>query len=168
MDRIFFEASNTKTFASDDARRDFRTRWLGRYLDHRPDLFHVALTTPPDQRLAGYLAGALDDPARTDLYRDIGYFPLLGAETSRFPAHLHINLANEFRGRGIGSRLIERFVDDVAAAGLPGVHVVTGASSRNVGFYRRNGFVFEKRFDWHGSLLVLLGRSIGDGAAPAA
>lgn len=162
LDSIFFGASNTKTFASDETRRAFRMRWLGRYLERRPDLFHLALTEPPNQRLAGYLAGALDDPARSDVYSDIGYFPMLAAETARFPAHLHINLADQFRGLGIGSMLIARFVEDVATAGLSGVHVVTGAESRNVAFYRRNGFVFERHFDWHGNPLVLLGRSIGD------
>lgn len=159
LDSIFYEASNTRVFDSEAARRAFRQRWLGRYLDGRPDLFHLALTEPPAARLVGYLAGALDDPARTDHYADIGYFPMLAAETARFPAHLHVNLAPDFRGCGIGSALIELFVADVAAAGLPGLHVVTGADARNVEFYRRSGFSFERAFDWRGSALVLLGRT---------
>ena len=42
VDRIFFQSSGTQSFASEAARRDFRTRWLGRYLDCPADLCFVA------------------------------------------------------------------------------------------------------------------------------
>ncbi|MBL8564538.1 MAG: GNAT family N-acetyltransferase [Hyphomicrobiaceae bacterium] len=160
LDAIFYESSLTKTFPSDAVRAAFRERWLGRYLDFAPELFHLAFADRAvgDERVVGYLAGALDDPAQTERYRDIGYFPRLSEWTARFPAHLHINVASSARSLGIGQALIERFVGDVAAAGLPGVHVVTGAMSRNVGFYRRNGFTSAHEFDWQGVPLVFLGR----------
>ncbi len=174
LDAIFYESSLTKTFPNDAVRAAFRERWLGRYLDAAPRLFHLALASDADgaERVLGYLAGALDDPARSERYRDIGYFPRLSDWTARFPAHLHINVASDARslgigggavggvrrGVGIGGALIERFVGDVVTAGLPGVHVVTGAASRNVGFYRRNRFTTTHEFDWQGVPLVFLGR----------
>lgn len=162
LDAIFFDASNTKTFASAEVRRAFRTRWLGRYLDMTPHLAHLVFlgadATP--EALAGYVIGAHEDPTQTDRYDDVGYFHLLADVTRRFPAHLHINLRSDTRGRGLGSLLIERFVADVARAGLPGVHVVTGAHLRNVSFYRRNGFDFVHVFQWNGSELAFLGRSL--------
>ncbi len=161
LDAIFFESSLTRLFSSDAVRDAFRERWLGRYLDAEPRLVHLAFATGQDgsERLVGYLAGALDDPARSERYRDIGYFPQLADWTARFPAHLHINMAGDVRSLGLGSALIERFVGDVAEAGLSGVHVVTGAASRNVAFYERNRFTTAHEFDWQGIRLVLLGRS---------
>lgn len=162
IDAIFFEASLTKSFADAAARTAFRERWLGRYLVADPALAHVALLGLPqgERRIVGYLVGALEDPARAARFEDIGYFPLLAQSTARFPAHLHINLAPEARGRGIGRELVERFAHDVAAAGVPGFHVVTGAASRNVSFYRRCGLTEAHPFSWNGTALVLLGRTL--------
>lgn len=161
LDRIFFQSSLTKTFADDAAQAAFRERWLGRYLAHDAPLAHVALDTRGQTpSLIGYVVGAHDDPARSPRFSDIGYFAGLADVTVRFPAHLHINLAPEARGQGIGQRLVERFAADAAVAALPGFHVVTGATSRNVSFYRRCGLVHEHPFEWHASPLVLLGRSL--------
>lgn len=138
LDEIFFASSNTKSFATDIARAQFRERWLGRYLTHDPQWTYLALTDVGD--VAGYLAGCLDDPARTPRFADIGYFAEFATLTARYPAHLHINLAERFRNGGIGSALIARFCADAARAGAAGVHVVTSRGARNVGFYARNGF----------------------------
>jgi GNAT superfamily N-acetyltransferase len=54
------------------------------------------------------------------------------------PAHLHMNVEAEFRSRGIGAALIERYVRDLTAAGVPGVHLFCGPGPR--AFYQRNGF----------------------------
>jgi ribosomal protein S18 acetylase RimI-like enzyme len=58
-----------------------------------------------------------------------------------YPAHLHIDLLPPFQGAGYGRKLIDTFIDAVAEAGAPGVHVVVVRS--NVGalaFYGRLGF----------------------------
>jgi GNAT superfamily N-acetyltransferase len=139
IDAIFFEASNTKLFESDAARAAFRERWLGRYLRNDPQFAHLAFAAPGT--VAGYVVGAIDDPASSERFADVGYVTAFGDLTSRFPAHLHINLAPAFRNRGIGGRLIEAFVAEVKRNGAPGVHVVTSANSDNVRFYNRNGFI---------------------------
>jgi GNAT superfamily N-acetyltransferase len=54
------------------------------------------------------------------------------------PAHLHMNVESEHRGRGLGTALIERFARDLRAAGVPGIHLFCGAAPRP--FYARNGF----------------------------
>lgn len=156
LDAIFFEASGTKSFASEEVRLAFRERWLGRYLEHYPG--EALLAVGRDGQVAGYLIGCLEHPAAAGRFADIAYFKAFAHLTSRFPAHLHVNLAPEFRGQGIGSRLIEAFAHHAAAAGAAGVHVVTGKGLRNVGFYERNGFALagESRVD--GRMLVLLGR----------
>lgn len=138
LDSIFFQSSNTQSFANDDVRAAFRERWLGRYLAHDPQWAYVARSN--NGELAGYLVGSLDDPARTPRFGDIPYFANFASLTAKYPAHLHVNLAQAYRNAGIGSLLVQRFCADAAAAGSPGVHAVTSRGSRNVGFYVRSGF----------------------------
>jgi GNAT superfamily N-acetyltransferase len=65
--------------------------------------------------------------------------PELPAGFSRaYPAHLHMNVEAEHRGRGIGAALIERYARDLQAATVPGIHVFCGPAPRS--FYTRNGF----------------------------
>lgn len=143
IDEIFFEASALKSFADAHTRSAFHERWLGRYLTNFPQNFTVAQTHQADReqgRVAGYLAGCLQDPRDTDLFSDIGYFASFTGHLDRYPAHLHINIAPPFRGAGLGGRLIEAFMEEVSATGMSGAHVVTGAKSRNISFYQRCGF----------------------------
>ena len=155
IDAIFFEASG-RTFVTGAERDAFRERWLGRYLERWPELAFVLLTS--DCQVAGYLVGCLDNPATNPLFADLSYFQDFAATCEQFPAHLHINLASEYRGGGLGGRLIEAFAAAASAAGAPGMHVVTSPSARNVGFYARLGFTEAARTLWTGKPVVLLGR----------
>ncbi len=158
LDSIFFEASSVREFASDDVRSVFRERWLGSYLSlNKPEAF-LALT--PSGEVAGYVVGDLEDPSRSSRYADMGYFRVLAPWTASYPAHLHMNVALQHRSMGLGARLIEAFAAHAARAGCPGVHVVTGGGMRNVGFYRRNGFVEVADAPWNGRTVVMLARRL--------
>jgi ribosomal protein S18 acetylase RimI-like enzyme len=150
IDTIFFEASNTKSFASEAERAAFRERWLGKYLTDEPQFAYVAFAR--DGTLAGYLVGSVLEPVGFEAFADAAW---------EYPAHLHVNLAPQFRDRGIGGRLIAAFAADALFAGAPGMHVVTSADSRNVGFYTRNGFAEIVRASVGGRELVFLGRKLG-------
>jgi ribosomal protein S18 acetylase RimI-like enzyme len=66
---------------------------------------------------------------------------MLWPELAAHPAHLHIDILEEYRGAGHGRRLIERFAEAAAGAGAAGMHV--GVSSANLPalrFYERVGF----------------------------
>jgi GNAT superfamily N-acetyltransferase len=158
IDTIFFEASATQSFAGDAEQTAFRERWLGRYLTHYPAQAYVALTE--DGTVAGYLVGSLDDPARTPLFSDIGYFASFAALTADYPAQLHVNLAPRWRGQGIGARLVDAFAHDARSARVKGVHVVTGRGMRNVGFYLANGFHEASALTSNGRDIVFLARSL--------
>jgi GNAT superfamily N-acetyltransferase len=158
LDVIFFEASATKSFASEKERATFRERWLGRYLVHEPQWAYVACDA--DGSVAGYLVGSIDDPRRSGRYGDVGYFLNFADLTESYPAHLHVNLAPTYRNRGIGADLIAAFAADAAKAGAIGLHVVTGAGSRNVHFYERNGFRELARATFNAHEVVFLGRSL--------
>jgi ribosomal protein S18 acetylase RimI-like enzyme len=59
-----------------------------------------------------------------------------------YPAHLHINLLPRLQGRGIGRRLMRRWLALAQEHGSPGVHLAVGSANRRaVRFYRARGFV---------------------------
>jgi GNAT superfamily N-acetyltransferase len=156
IDAIFFGASGTQSFASEAERQAFRTCWLGRYLATDAEHSFVAVA---DRTVIGYLVGALDDPAATGRFADVSYFRDFAHLTPTYPAHLHINLAPEARNQGVGARLIEAFAAHALLASSPGMHVVTGAASRNVRFYAACGFTEAGRLD-SAKPIVFLGRRL--------
>lgn len=57
------------------------------------------------------------------------------------PAHLHIDLLTEAQGHGLGRRLIERVLGQLADRGVPGVHLgVVAGNTSAIAFYERLGF----------------------------
>ena len=57
-----------------------------------------------------------------------GAFPQ--ADLATYPAHLHINIDRLWRGQGIGSRLIECYLDRLRALHVPGVHLHTTSHNK--------------------------------------
>jgi ribosomal protein S18 acetylase RimI-like enzyme len=58
-----------------------------------------------------------------------------------YPAHLHINLLPRLRGRGVGRRLMDRWLGAVRDMGARGAHLAVGAANRRaIRFYRACGF----------------------------
>jgi GNAT superfamily N-acetyltransferase len=158
VEEILF-ATAARSYAPGPAREAFRERWLGRYLRGGGDVVLLALADA--RTVAGYLVGALENPAAQARFGDTGYFRTDFAQLCRdYPAHLHINLAAPFRSRGIGAQLIEAFAAHARAAGAPGMHVVTGKGMRNVGFYLRHGFVALGEARWNDNNILFLGRDL--------
>jgi GNAT superfamily N-acetyltransferase len=158
IDAIFLQTS-TKPPPPGPEQQAFRQRWLGRYLRGGTDVLLLALAG--EDTVAGYLVGALEDPAAQARFADVGYFRTDFAHLTRlFPAHLHINLDQSFRAQGTGARLIEAFAATARRAGAPGVHAVTGRGMRNVRFYERCGFLERGSALWNGREIVFLGRQL--------
>jgi GNAT superfamily N-acetyltransferase len=158
IDAIFLQTS-AKPPPPGPEQQAFRERWLGRYLRGSTDVLLLALAG--EDTVAGYLVGALEDPALQARFADIGYFRSDFAHlTQLFPAHLHINLDQRFRGQGIGARLIETFAATARRAGKPGIHAVTGRGMRNVRFYERCGFLERGSALSNGREIVFLGRPL--------
>ncbi len=158
ISRIFFAASSVQSFRDDGHRAAFHWLWLGRYLAEEPTEAFVALY---QSKVCGYLVGSLADPAQREEFKELSYFQDFADETARFPAHLHINVDEDSRGMGVGARLVDRFVDHSNVARVSGVHVVTGAGMRNVGFYQRLGFNEVARAPRNGSAVVMLAKKLG-------
>lgn len=57
----------------------------------------------------------------------------------KFPATLHINLEKEFRGRGIGEKLIETYLNFLKEEGVHGIHCGTFSEGAK-DFFLKMGF----------------------------
>ena len=139
--QIFFETAHIKVFESLPAQDAFYERWFGHYLETDPASFLVAL----DQKgvAIGYLAGCLDSfsEAARIIISDISFYtPAFCSALRDHPSHFHINVKPGHQGRGVGRQLISGFFQLCRDRGSRGIHVVTGAKSRAVDFYRTCGF----------------------------
>jgi GNAT superfamily N-acetyltransferase len=63
-----------------------------------------------------------------------------------FPAHLHMNLSDGCRGKGIGSKLVATYLDYLRENDIKGVHLgTTTANKMAVPFYGKWGFQVASR-----------------------
>ena len=74
-----------------------------------------------------------------------------------YPAHLHMNIEANWRGSGVGTKLIEHFFADLHNAGIAGVHLYCGADPLE--FYLRRGFTELGRSQFRGAPVYVLGRA---------
>lgn len=160
IDTIFFDAAGPRSFASAEARSAFHALWLGDYLQLDPDLAFIAHTRTGE--ICGYVVGHIGAPAHEARFACLSYFQSFADLNQRFPAHLHINLARNWRSHGIGGALVQRLIAEILQQEphCPGVHVVTGRDARNVRFYVRNGFCPRACVSWNDRRLLFLGRSL--------
>lgn len=60
---------------------------------------------------------------------------------NEYPAHLHINILQEFRGQRIGEQLMNKFFEQATQAGLSGIHLSTLADNvTGRKFFEKMGF----------------------------
>ncbi len=60
---------------------------------------------------------------------------------NQYPAHLHINVDHQWRGYGIGHRLIQIYLDQLQREGIPGVHLGTTSENETAcRLYKQLGF----------------------------
>ena len=131
LDRIFFSSSARQSFESEREKAEFRERWLGRFLKYFPDCTVLALDR--ERRAIGYVIGSLDDPATDPLFAGLPILAAFAALTARYPAQLHINIDEAWRGRGIGGgadRSLRRPRERSRCAGHPRRYVTRHAQYR--------------------------------------
>ena len=64
-----------------------------------------------------------------------------GATLDAYPAHLHVNLRQGFRGQRLGQRLVETFCERARAAAVRGVHAGVSAENDHARhFFEQLGF----------------------------
>jgi GNAT superfamily N-acetyltransferase len=152
---VFFESSSRKNFPSPQERARFLNRYFGIYAEQDPGHFLLALE---GEEVLGYLAGT---PGTREEHLELNpYLKAFHGQLTRYPAHLHINFTSRARGLGLGSLLIREFEGILEREKVPGVHLITGALERNVGFYLKNGYEEVAQTDWNGAKLVMLGHRL--------
>lgn len=158
IEEIFFLSAAPRSFASNRERSAFFETWTGYYREREPQSVFLAIEA--SGRLAGYLTGCVDSRAATQLYREVESYALFEDLFEHYPAHLHVNCHPDFRGQGIGSRLIGAYLALLRDRAVAGVHVVTATGTRNARFYRRNGFRDAVSRPWQGRDLLFLGKGL--------
>jgi GNAT superfamily N-acetyltransferase len=155
LKEIYFESSARKDF-KDVAEKDaFYWKYLGYYLQHFPEFVWIA----KGERILGYVvaAPASDDPA---LYKIQPHLEIFKKYFKDYPGHLHINLHNDARGQGLGSKLLLELEKQLQSLDITGLHIMTGVDSRNKNFYTRLGFDFQMALEFSGHPILLMGKSL--------
>jgi ribosomal protein S18 acetylase RimI-like enzyme len=113
-----------------DSRRVWNPeRMMARHLVGRALLFRPA-TAPVMWRMA---TDAALDAARRRLPTPV--------HDPRWPAHLHIDLLPDCRGRGVGGGLVHRWLDTLRERGVAGCHLQTMAENTSaIAFFESVGF----------------------------
>jgi len=156
--REIFFLSTERRFASPEEKDTFYSRWTDYYLGEMRDWIYLAQV---NGEIAGYLMGCPVSSAALDYFKKrIQSYAVFEDLFTQYPAHLHINIYPKYRGMGLGKKLVNRFVDDLKAQKISGVHLVTSPGMRNVKFYIDLGFTQQIERSWRGRPLLFLGRSL--------
>ena len=158
LDAIFFDSAARKSFASQRERAAYRELWLGRYLRHCPSDCFVGLDAR--DAVAGYLAGTLFSD-RTPLAGPDYYTLFPPALVDIYPAHVHVNVRADCRGRETGSELVAAFRAHCRANGIGGLHAVTTAGSKAASFFEHCGMEERATAVWRNRKIAFLAETLG-------
>lgn len=120
----------------------FSKKWINPYRKYFSQWVYVANN---NNQIVGYLTGCpgtenLPEEFFETEFRSLHLFSKESIEEvkSQYPAHLHVNFDSRFRGLGFGSKLIQRFNEDLQRENISGIHVICGPDP--IQFYIKNGF----------------------------
>ena len=154
--KIFFDTTSRKNFSDDKDRQKFFQDWTSFYIDHHPE--DVLMAFNEKDQLMAYLTGCRDSElAKEVLSTRMDSYTLFEDQFADFPAHLHINASINFQGKGVGGLLLQEYISNLKKSEARGLHIVTSGESRNIGFYRQNGFRHEVERNFNGSRLRFMG-----------
>lgn len=153
---IFFASSSVKTFSSEEKKENFFKKWCGDYKTYYPDEFFLLME---DDRVLGYLSGVMNSSFLIFKIETPGFL-VFEDLFEKFPAHFHINLHPDERGRGAGSILVEYYFDFLRSKKIKGVHIVTSPDAKNIYFYKKLLFSFVDTREYNQRELLFMGRSL--------
>ncbi len=144
VNRIFFETSTAAHQLSAKGREKLQFKYLDYYKIYHPTYFLVLCEIDSDKPL-GYVCGVPNISKEKKLIKATPYLNSFMDLLKDYPANLHINMAAESRGQGLGSGLIQKFQSLLAADSIHGMHIITAPTARNSSFYQQNGFDREEK-----------------------
>ncbi len=90
---------------------------------------------PYIEKIAEIENGKYLPDAEVEMYNHYIYY-------NDYPAHLHIDILENYRGGGTGSELIKNYCMNLKNKGINGVMLIVGSDNeRGRNFYEKNGFV---------------------------
>jgi len=155
---IFFLSSKYAAILDTSQEEAFFNRWAGSYIENYDSHFYLALSRTTNQ-LLGYLSGCPNSLASLNKL-DIPCLSLFEDLFTQYPAHLHINCHPLSRGKGIGTQLINQFCKDLCDQKIPGVHIITSPTAKNIGFYKRTNFSYQTSRKLNETSFHFMGRVI--------
>lgn len=70
-------------------------------------------------------------------------------DRTQYPAHLHIGILPEWRRRGLGGHLMQRYADHLRQRGVPGYHLYASSfHPLGIAFYHKLDLELLGQFDW--------------------
>jgi hypothetical protein len=153
---VFYETSTAHTFTSPTAKRKFEYMYLGYYSLYHADLFFVALSE--SQEVLGYVCGALNTDTCLELLELVPSLSLFKDDFLSFPSHLHINCSLKSQGMGVGSKLINQFIEEIKFHKSCGLHIITNPSSKNTEFYAKHIFSYRNEKNLNNFPILLMGK----------
>lgn len=151
---IFFESSMKKDFKDAKEKEAFYFKYLGFYLERYPEYSWIA----QDERILGYVVASpvSDDHEIFDIQPHMKEFKNFLKD---YPGHLHINCHAESRGKGVGTKLVERVEAQMREQHISGLHIITETDAVNQSFYKKLGLNSLGELNFKGSALTLMGKS---------
>lgn len=141
---------------TDEKMKDYiLTTYCYYYIEKEPE--NVFLIVDENDVAQGYIFGASNFDAYLKAFKPylqnirktgaLNWFSAIAEITGhmiykkKYPAHLHINLNEDFRRNGNGSLLMKTQLENMSSKGIRGIMLITGSENLPaVNFYRKNGF----------------------------
>lgn len=157
LKEIFYQSSSKKTFKSTEEREEFFMKWCGDYLDYFPEFFYLMVDEASN--LLCYLCICPDTAANLARLK-VKSLSIFSEQYAKYPAHLHMNTHENYRGLGLGGMILAAAETDLRIKKIKGLHLITEESARNFEFYKRHGFqdIFIK--EYLNTQLCLMGKDL--------
>lgn len=157
LKEIFYQSSSVKTFKTTEDREEFFMKWCGDYLEWFPEYFYFMVDEASN--LLCYLCVCPDTAANLSRLK-VKSLSVFKDEYEIYPAHLHMNTHENYRGIGLGAMILTAVEADLRLKKIKGLHLITEPVARNFEFYKRQGFTDVITKEYSNTQLSLMGKDL--------
>jgi ribosomal protein S18 acetylase RimI-like enzyme len=158
LSHIFYITSGRNNFESEEAKNKFRFYYLDYFLQNYPDICFCAIDD--SKKLVGYIVASPNTLKDDSLFDYHKYLELFRPHIVLFQAQLHINLLPETQGMGVGGLLMLALENQLKQQQVQGLFLITGKNSRNVSFYNKHQFIYQKVESFKDNPLIFMAKNL--------